>query len=139
MSNKKQVQRIYIEGWQLSDFVGVKEDMLIIEPLKPDAETATKGGIILPGQEVGKIPGVAAFLYRVAAKGPDIEHWPLAPQVGDIVIVRNAMVDPLHVNQALLTVHRKHVLAIVRETVDVEEPVVEDPATTPRGVHLVQA
>lgn len=134
---KEQIQRIYLSGWNIDDFAQVGHGLLILEPLKPDAEVATRGGIVLPGQELGKIPGVAAFLFRVVARGERMfEAGTLAVDVGDVVAVRNAMVDTLHVNQALCVVHEKHVLARIAQKAD---PVVEeDPATVPRGVTVLK-
>lgn len=149
----KFITRVYLEGWQVEDFGVIKPNHIMVEPLKPDVETATKGGILLPGMEVGKIPGVSAFLYRVVARGectaleqqptpghPIIvqevsggEAW-MAAAVGEVVSLRNALVDPIHVNQRLLLIHDKHVLTIVdpKRMEDVEEPV--DPDAPARGV-----
>lgn len=156
---KKFITRVYLDGWQVEDFGAVKPNHVLVEPLKPDAETATKGGIILPGQEVGKIPGVSAFLYRVVARGQIFangrpvgdepepgnpifvsqgdEVW-MAVGVEEVITLRNALVDPIHVNQRQLLIHDKHVLTVVdpRRMADVEEPV--DPDAPVRGVVLVQ-
>lgn len=117
--NKADVTRIYLQGWTpATDFVVVKPNHIIIEPIKPDEEQTTAGGLHLPGQEVGKIPGTAAYLYRIVLSGymaqdPSIDEW-VSASVGDVITVRNALIDPLHTNLAYCICHRKHVLTIVK-------------------------
>ena len=160
----KFVTRVYLEGWQpQTDWVAVKPNHLLVEPIKPDEETTTKGGILLPGLEIGRIPGVSAFMYRVLARGPVVDaRGPVQEQpddldpaagpmlfssrdsdpvicarTGDVVVVRNAMVDPVHVNQKVLIIHDKHVLCVVDPALMVPDaPEVPDPSMPVRGVVL---
>jgi len=153
---KQQIQRIYLKGWDPAvDFGPIKPNHIIVEPLKPSKDDLTEGGIVLPGQAVGNIPGVACFCYRVIARGEyvvgdgdrrDPAVWStmtltdgdeaLLVKPGDVVMVRNAALDPIHVNQRQLIVHVRHVLSIVNEVADVVEAAPEPDPT--RGVMLVQ-
>ena len=158
----KFVTRVYLEGWNpTADYVAVKPNHILVEPIKPDEETTTKGGILLPGLEIGRIPGVSAFMYRVLARGPVVVSGDLgsndgevkeamtvclrdgesyiAAAVGDVVVVRNAMVDPVHVNQKLLIIHDKHVLCVVDPALMVPDAIEPpDPSMPARGVLFKQ-
>jgi co-chaperonin GroES (HSP10) len=121
------VQRIYIEGWQPTDFSEMKPGLLLIAPIVPAPKSQTRGGIFVPEKEVDKIPGTAALMYGVVALDDklvgDLDNNPMNVDVGDVVVVRNAMVDPIHPNTKTCVVDVKHVLTKVRAEVVAPDPV----------------
>lgn len=89
-----------------SMLVGLAPNSIVVEPILPPRQS--EGGIQL---QQGDIPGTAAIAYRVLQVGPASYEWPVNVGVGDVVIVRNAMLEPLHPAQDILVIEAKHVLA----------------------------
>jgi hypothetical protein len=135
------IQRIALKGWTPTDFNDMRPGSLLLSPILPDADVKTKGGLYLPGQEIEKIPGTAALCYRVVACSGDVssgEVWnPLRIGVGDVVVVRNAMLDPIDTTLTLALLDLKHVLLKVKpealepEPEDKPEPMSSQMETAP--------
>jgi co-chaperonin GroES (HSP10) len=113
------ILRIYKDGWLAADFLAVKSNLHIVEPVVPKAaegerDMKTAGGIIVPGHATtDKIPGTAALIYRIARKADAPGDGALGVDVGDLVTLRNAMLDPLGPKQTHHTIDALHIVAIV--------------------------
>lgn len=96
----------------------------------------TKGGIIIPGQSID-VPGTAAVLFRVVRD----EHAPLVDDdlAGEVVLLRNAMLEPLGPSMQLLVISRRHIIATVQvPEVEAEVEAEPDPSIF-RGVVMTVA
>lgn len=102
------LQRLYTRPKSLT--VDMLEDVapnsIVIEPVLPPNQTAS--GIHL---KEGEIPGTAAIAFRVLQVGESTYPWPVSLGAGDIVVVRNAMLEPIHPAMDILVIEAKHVLA----------------------------
>lgn len=98
-----------------------KPNTLLLSPVLPPEKS--DGGIVMPGQ-VKNIPGMTALVYRVEAVGPIVDsdrarggvdpNTCIVPEVGELVHVRNAMLDPAQPDCRLLWCDVQHVMARVR-------------------------
>lgn len=99
-------------GFRASDFdpARLEPGQLIVSPVRPPE--LSLGGIEIP-DAARNIRGQFAIMHRVevvAAKQPE---GIMQVQVGDIVKVRNAFLDPLDPTGELCSVPTKHVLAVL--------------------------
>lgn len=113
MITEHQVACIYQHGWKDEDIRELRAGLVLVEPVRPPEKTL--GGIdVSPALQ--KMPGQACLLYRVIKVGPpDTSNQEplLAIEPGDVVVTRNAMLDPIHHNRNVLVIHHKHILAKV--------------------------
>jgi hypothetical protein len=126
--------RLYSRGFRADDFLKgqVKDNELIVAALRPPGVTA--GIITSPATD--KLPGTGCIAYVVVAKGfidtePDSYRRcpspvaPLDPEVGDVVLVRTAHLDPLSFDLNLHAIKAEHVLHIMppdAERFDEQQP-----------------
>lgn len=116
--------RLYLKGEGGGfdpDELQPKPNTLLLSPILPPDQS--EGGIVMPGVVKG-IPGMTALVYRVEAVGPIVEgdrahggvnpRTCIVPEVGELVHVRNAMLDPAQPDCLLLWCDVQHVLARVR-------------------------
>jgi co-chaperonin GroES (HSP10) len=101
--------RLATDGFRAGDFLSLKEGIVIVEPIRSADSTAS--GLQLPG-EVKAVPGVGCMIFRVLAHG---ERTPFTVQLarGDIVVLRNAHLDPLDAEQRTLSIKDEHILGVV--------------------------
>lgn len=100
--NDADIGRIYAEGYRPDDFrESLNRDLVILKPIRPPE----KIGAIITTVASNNIAGLQCLLYEVV-RG-DLDN---TVSRGDVVIVRNAMLDPLHPNQETVCIDRKHIL-----------------------------
>jgi len=138
MLDPQTLGRIYKDGIAAADIlellIGGDDRPLLVEPVMPPA--TTKGGIIIPGQSID-VPGTAAVLFRVVRD----EHAPLVDDdlAGEVVLLRNAMLEPLGPSMQLLVISRRHIIATVQvPEVEAEVEAEPDPSIF-RGVVMTVA
>lgn len=105
------VSRIAREGWKAEDFGQVRTNHLILQPVQGVARTAS--GIHLSGSTT-EVHGLAALAYKVMVIGPltaDVDQLVADLTVGDIISVRNAMLDGLSEKNDVAVIEARHVLA----------------------------
>lgn len=136
MLDPQTLGRIYKDGIAAADIDVILPNfddnrLLLVEPVMPPA--TTKGGIIIPGQSID-VPGTAAVLFRVVRD--DFGDHAADSVQGEVVLLRNAMLEPLGPSMALLLIARRHVLATVLVP-EVEAEVEAEPDPTIfRGVAM---
>lgn len=100
--NDADIGRIYAEGYRPDDFrEQLNASLVIVRPLRPPE----KIGAIITTIATNNIKGTECLLYEVVRGDADN-----TVNKGDVVILRNAMLDPLHPNLETLAVDRKHIL-----------------------------
>lgn len=106
--NEMTTARIYYTGFAASDHVEVKPNCSIVEPIQPPQTT----GVIATA---AKVRGTMALLYTVVATS-DVHDDPQAlhVDVGDVVTVRLAHLDPIHFNEAQSIVPNRAIYSIVQ-------------------------
>ncbi len=107
------IQRMYLKGWQQGDFARGKPHLHLIEPIIPDVQVVTQGGLYIPGKQIEAIPGNAALMFRVVKAAEPRDPEEVRCSDGDVVVVRNGLVDLIHPNGRLAVLDTKHVLLVV--------------------------
>lgn len=107
--NPATISRIYRQGGAHADHIELRDNTVILEPVREPLVTAS--GIHLTGKTVERA-GVTCFLYRVLTTGKLTRPEDLKVYPGDIVDVVNAMLDPIHKNEEALRVDVKHIFAL---------------------------
>lgn len=112
------VHELYSCGLPVGAFADVAPNTALLLPLRRPARST--GGIVTAVDEVKGTLGTACIAYVVAGIGvlqPSADQHPqtwVGIEPGDVVVVRNAMLEPLHPDLEPLLIHRRHVLAKVR-------------------------
>jgi hypothetical protein len=107
------VGRIYQNGFNADDFQSesLQPGLVLVEPVRPPA--VTLGGIHT-AVDWAQMPAPRCILHRIVKVGPDdasYEGPEILVAVGDIVIIRTAMAEPIHPKLEPLLIHRRHILA----------------------------
>ena len=107
------VGRIYQTGFTADDFFpeNLQPGLVLVEPVRPPS--VTLGGIHT-AVDWAQMPAPRCILHRVVKVGPDDASYDgpeIALTVGDIVVIRTAMAEPIHPKLEPLLVHKRHVLA----------------------------
>lgn len=89
-----------------SDLTGIPEGHVIVSPVLPPS--MSEGGLYVG--DAGKIPGTAALAYRVE-RCSHVCFPPFDINEGDVVVLRNAMLEPLHPAMHLLLIGAHHIIA----------------------------
>lgn len=99
-------------GFQASDFDPylLKDGISIVVPLFPPEQLSS--GIALPPQIVN-LPGTGAYVYRVIAMALEQPHEAPPIEIGDVVLLRNAHLDPIQVDRKVFTIKTEHILAVI--------------------------
>lgn len=97
------IERIYRRGLTVADIGSLPPDTYLVSPLKPSGSSS--GGIVL-SHHIDDLPGTAAIAFRIEARADDLVY-----HVGDVVLVRNAMLEPLDPGMGLLLIASRHVIA----------------------------
>ena len=108
-ANTVDVERIYRVGLFPGDLEDIPARCYVVAPLKPVGASA--GGIVY-SHHLDDLPGTAAVCYEIVATSGEQN---LERAVGDVVVLRNAMLEPLHPNMNLLLIAAQHVLAKVKK------------------------
>jgi hypothetical protein len=115
---KVSVHELYSGGLPVGAFGNIAPNTALLLPLRRPARSS--GGIVTAVDEVKGTLGTACIAYVVAGVGvvqPAADQHPAtwtAVEPGDIVVVRNAMLEPLHPDLEPLSIHRRHILAVIR-------------------------
>lgn len=108
-----QAGRLYFTGINAASFVSLKPNIVLLEPVRPPA--MMPNGFEAP-EIMRNIGGAQCTLFRVAKLPEVISHLAseyVKVEVGDVVIVRNAMLDPVHPNNEALVIDVKHIYGVV--------------------------
>lgn len=107
------VHEVYEYGLPLWCFTNGKPNTALVRPLRRPAKSA--GGIITSVDEKRGTLGTNALCYLVLNIGDEVgDIEDLMPiKSGDVVVLRNAMLEPLDDTLNTLSIHRSHVLAKV--------------------------
>jgi hypothetical protein len=102
------LQRLYTRprSLRVEHLDALAPNSVVVEPVLPPNQT--ESGILL---KEGDIPGTAAICFRVLDVGPETYPPPMSIGDGDIVVVRNAMLEPIHPAMDILVIEAKHILA----------------------------
>lgn len=109
------VRELYRTGLHIDAVTACAPNTVILEPLRRP-ETSAGGIVEVVDANKGTL-GVNCLAYRVLMVGEDRVAGDIDPAsfvdvcVGDVVVVRNGMLEPLHPNLEPLSIHRMHVLA----------------------------
>lgn len=109
------VRELYHTGLHIDAVTACAPNTVILEPLRKPQTSA--GGIVTVVDEHKGTLGVNCLAYRVLMVGDDRIAGDIDPAsfvdvvVGDVVVVRNGMLEPLHPNLEPLSIHRMHILA----------------------------
>jgi hypothetical protein len=112
------LHELYSGGLPVGAFADVAPNTALLLPLRRPARSS--GGIVTAVDEVKGTLGTACIAYVVAGVGtiqPAADQHPAtwtAVEPGDVVVVRNAMLEPLHPDLEPLSIHRRHILAVIR-------------------------
>jgi hypothetical protein len=112
------VHELYSGGLPIGAFASVAPNTALLLPLRRPARST--GGIVTAVDEVRGTLGTACVAYIVAGVGEVMAAADQHPQTwtpvdaGDVVVVRNAMLEPLHPDLEPLSIHRRHILAVIR-------------------------
>ena len=105
--------RITVDGFRSTDLARLRPNVCVVEPVRPPKALAS--GLHL-AHSATELPGTACVLYRVVKAPLVVSHLAseYVPVVdGDLVVLRNAMLDPIHPSLNLLVIDVKHITAIV--------------------------
>lgn len=120
------LERIFRDGLRASDYSAIKPNTLLVSPVRPPDRIS---GLVMPGSSV---TGANAILYRVEAVSPlargaesgRASVWLLPGDAGDtaiatlkpgdVVTLRNGMLEPVHPDGSLLAIDVRHVLGVVQ-------------------------
>lgn len=112
------VRELYRCGLPIRALEAIKPNTAVLLPIKRPG--LSDGGIITVVDENKGTLGTNCLAYLVAGVGEEVktsdEHpasW-CAIEPGDIVVVRNQMLEPLHPDLEPLLIHRMHILSVVR-------------------------
>ena len=111
------VHEIYKFGLPLWCFLDGKPNCALVRPIRRPEKSA--GGIIEVIDEKRGTLGTNALVYLVLALGDEVETEEDHPDTylnvkpGDVVVLRNAMLEPLDDTLNTLSIHRSHVLSKV--------------------------
>jgi hypothetical protein len=109
------IRELYRTGLHIDAVTACAPNTVILEPLRRP-ETSAGGIVEVVDANKGTL-GVNCLAYRVLMVGSDRMAGDIDPAsfvdvvVGDVVVVRNGMLEPLHPNLEPLSIHRMHVLA----------------------------
>jgi co-chaperonin GroES (HSP10) len=109
------IGRIYQNGFKAEDFLHLQPGLVVVTPVRPPS--VTLGGIHT-SVDWAKMPAPRCVLHKVTVVGPQDESYDgskLDLAVGDVVVIRTAMAEPVHPELEPLLVHCRHVLAKVGE------------------------
>jgi hypothetical protein len=119
------LERIYRHGLSAADIEHVKPNSLVVSPVAPPE---AMGGIIMPGTSVAGANHVAYRVEKtgllVTAGGDMGASAALLPgdsgdavfanlKAGDVVTLRNGMLEPMDPHGALLSIDVRHILAVL--------------------------
>lgn len=113
------VHEIYEHGLPLWCFLDGKPNTAMVRPIRRPAESA--GGIITSTDAKKGTLGTNALCYVVLALGDEVgpadvvDQW-LRVQPGDVVVLRNAMLEPLDETLNTHLISRQHILSKVDVT-----------------------
>lgn len=101
--------RIYQKGFNATDFSGhcMKPGVVVVEPVRPPRLVA---GIDVSAA-TANVPGTAALLFRVLAVAHEQPPGVLLVQAGDVVTLRQAQLDPMQFDQAVMNIKSEHLLS----------------------------
>lgn len=122
-------QRVYTDGFRVGDFHEMRPGLVLVEPIKPPKQTA--GGVLIPHTVAEDAPSTACLLFRVVATSKEHAPGTLAHAVDDVVILRQAFLDPLNVKQTLLWIKSEHLLS--KYAVDHDEQQMKPPVLVADG------
>ena len=101
------ISRIYNTGWSPKDHVEIRQNSVLLTPVKPPKST----GLI--DVSTVDVRGIHCLLYKVVAVGEQTEPSDIKVNVGDLVVIRMMYVDPIHPNEEMLQTATKHILSVV--------------------------
>ena len=111
------IRDLYHAGLDVRAVVGIQPNTAILMPIRRPSLSA--GGVITVVDENKGTLGTNCLAYSVVSVGVEQASADQHPQtwlpieVGDVVVVRNSMLEPLHPNLEPLSIHRMHVLALI--------------------------
>lgn len=114
-SDSVTVHELYRNGLRIEAVSACAPNTVIVEPVHNPA--VSEGGIIV--ENAKGVRGTDCLAYRVAMVGEDRPTDGIDPAsflpvaVGDVVALRNGMLEPLHPKLEPLAIHRMHLLARV--------------------------
>jgi hypothetical protein len=109
MMTETDIAHVYARGFgEVAGRLSLAPGLILVSPVRPPERTAA--GIVTE-LATTRIEGTRALMYRVVAVAPGL---PDTPAPGDIVILRNALLDPIQPDLDLLVIKREHVIAVVR-------------------------
>lgn len=112
------LHELYACGLPVGAFDNIAPNTALLLPLRRPARSV--GGIVTAVDEVKGTLGTACIGYIVVGVGAVVAAADQHPQTwcgidtGDVVVVRNAMLEPLHPDLEPLSIHRRHILAVIR-------------------------
>lgn len=101
------VAKVYASGFD-PDSLDLAAGLVLVEPVRPPERTSA--GIVV-SLDTTRTEGTRALMYRVVRLAPGL---PDGVNVGDVVVLRNALLDPIHPSLDLLVIKREHIVAVVR-------------------------
>lgn len=108
MADERTIARVYTEGFRASD-IRLAAGLVLVSPVRPPERT--EAGIVV-SLATTRIEGTRAILYRVEAIADGAEDGLL---VGDVVVLRNALLDPIHPDLEALVIRREHIVGVLRD------------------------
>lgn len=105
--------RLYYIGVDADAFASLKPNFVLLEPVRPPAKMPN--GLEAP-EVMRSINGPQCSFFKVTKVAEVISHLAseyVKVEVGDVVIVRNAMLDPVHPNNEALVIDVKHIYGVV--------------------------
>ena len=115
---KVSLHELYAGGLPCGAIDDLQPNTLLLLPLR--APATSTGGIITTTDERGTL-GTNCLAYVVVGVGVEVasgsDHDPrlwVPVKPGDVVVVRTAMLEPLHIDLEPLAIHRRHVLSTIR-------------------------
>ena len=106
-----QIGPIYQNGFKDEDFLELQPGLVVVVPVRPPS--VTLGGIHT-AVDWAEMPAPRCVLHKVVCIGPEDEKCNVSQldvSVGDVVVIRTAMAEPVHPALEPLLVHRRHLLA----------------------------
>lgn len=108
--NQIKLKDFYRDGFSAQDMLKakyLKGEMLIVEPIQPKDVWRSVLGL---SDDAAYIPGTAAMAFRVLRIGDTVT---LPVKQDDIVLLRNAAIDPLVPTADFLIIEQSHILLIM--------------------------
>ena len=110
--------RLYLEGFQPRDFAALAPNLILVEGVSPPARVGSIVTTMSVEKDAKPVLGGPQHLYFRVLRAPDsITHADdtvLAVKEGDEVVVRNAMLDPIHWRTTPMVIDVRHVIAVLR-------------------------